>query len=355
MSRLVWTVAGHRAGQRSGERAIPNRMGVALFSGGAIVVLAFGLSSVQPVPLWAGDEPSAGPEPRAAASPSRFVAESRETLKRLHEKLASMGGQVLDGLDINEPTEADMAIQGLMVESAKAGNDHALLVCEAAEIALDEYREALSEQEKKSGETEIKLAQVELESAERAIPQARERYAKIKQVRTGSAGDLARGWQIESGEVIAQLLVRKARFALEQAQSKLSPLSDLRMGIREKHLMSRFEKARSDELARRASWGREQSKLLKLNRMQDPARSRFLFTDQRKRNLALLDRAIPIEEQLSARLDQIKPDSQPGDSLRKEITDLTRQLQEIVDTAQGAATAAALGRLKARLDRASAR
>jgi hypothetical protein len=248
-----------------------------------------------------------------------------------------------------------MAIQGLMVESAKAGYDHALLVREAAEIALNEYREALSKQEKKSGETEIKLAQVELESAERAIPQARERYAKIKQVRTGSAGDLARGWQIESGEAIAQLLVRKARFALEQAQSKLSPLSDLRMGIREKHLMSSFEKARSDELARRASWGREQSKLLKLKTMQDPARSRFLFTDQRKRNLALLDRAIPIEEQLSARLDQIKPDSQPGDSLRKEITDLTRQLQVIVDTAQGAATAAALGRLKARLDRASAR
>ena len=62
--------------------------------------------------------------------------------------------------------------------------------------------------------------------------------------------------------------------------------------------------------------------------------------------LSLLDRAIPIEEQLSARLDQIKEDSHPGDSLRKEITDLTRQLQRIVDQAQGGEAAAALARLK---------
>ncbi len=69
--------------------------------------------------------------------------------------------------------------------------------------------------------------------------------------------------------------------------------------------------------------------------MQDPAMSRFLLTDDRKaRILALLDQAIPIEEQLSGRLDQIGPDKQAGDSLRKELIDFTHQLQGIVDQAQ---------------------
>lgn len=55
------------------------------------------------------------------------------------------------------------------------------------------------------------------------------------------------------------------------------------------------------------------------------------------------------------RLDQIKGDSQPGDSRREEITKLTTQLQEIVDQAERVETAAALARLKASLGRASAR
>ena len=93
--------------------------------------------------------------------------------------------------------------------------------------------------------------------------------------------------------------------------------------------MVNVEKARSDELARKATWGLEQSKLDEVKKMQDPATSRCRLSDQRKQTLALLDRAIPIEEQLSARLDQIKEDSQPGDSLRKEITDLTRRLREL--------------------------
>ena len=115
------------------------------------------------------------------------------------------------------------------------------------------------------------------------------------------------------------------------------------------------KKARSDELARQASWEVEQSKLAKLKRMQDPAQSRRLLTDERKQTLALLDRAIPIEEELSARLDQIKDDGQSGDSLGKEITDLTHQLQAIVHQAQGERAAAALKRLKSGLRCAAGR
>jgi hypothetical protein len=353
MSRPIWPVTGHRIIQHGAERLNPKGFRCALVSAGSIVVLAVGLSSVQTVPLRAGDQPPAASKPHADAvqSPSGFVVESRRTLKRLQETMASLGAKVLEGLEINEPTEADIAIQSLMVESAKAGYQRAQLDRETAEIALAEYKEALFNHEKKSIETEIKLAQVELESAQRAVPQARERRAKIKQVRTGSAGDLARGWQFESGEVVAQFQEKKARFALEQAQSKLKVLCEYQGPQTERELKSRIEKARSDELARRATSELEQSKLIKLKRMKDPPQIRGKLTEQRIRALASLERAIPIEEQLSARLEQIKDGGQPDDSLGKEITELARQLQEIVDTVQGEEAAAALTRLKSRLRR----
>ena len=110
-------------------------------------------------------------------------------MKRLHEKMAGLAAQVLAALDTGGSRMGDVASQSLMVESAKAGYQRAVLTREAAEIALKEYQEGIFKQEKKSCETEIKLAQVELESAKRAIPQARERSAKFKQVKTGSAGE----------------------------------------------------------------------------------------------------------------------------------------------------------------------
>lgn len=357
MPRSNWAVPGHRASQHLAECVMPNRFRIALISGGLIVVLAVGLLNTQPAPLRAGDGPTVGPIPQAGAAPppSTFVAECRGTLKRLQEKMAGLGAQVLAGLDTGVPKEGDVASQSLMVESAKARYQHAQLAREAAGIALKEYREGTFKQSKSSCEAELKLAQVELESAERAIPQARERYAKFKQVKTGSAADLALRWRFESGELVAQLQKKKAGFVLEQAQSKSKVLLEYEKRKNEQELGSAVATAQSNELAGQATWELEQSKLIRLRRMQDPAMRRGQLTDQRKRILSLLDRAIPIEEQLSARLDQIKEDGQPGDSLRQEITDLTRQLEGIVDQAQRTEAAAALGRLKSRLRRAAGR
>jgi hypothetical protein len=351
MSGPVWPISGHRIIPRWAERLNPKGFRCVLVSAGSIIVLAVGFSSVQPLPLRAGDQPPAGSTPHADAVQSGFVAESRATLKRLQETMAGLGARALEGLEFNEPTDADIAIQSLMVESAKAAYQRAQLDRETAEIALAEYKEAVFNDEKTSIETEIKLAQVELESAQRSIPQARERRAKIKQVRTGSAGDLARVWQFESGEVVAQRQEKRARFALEQAQSKLKVLCEYQGPQTERELKSRIRKARSDELARRATSELVQSKLIKLKRMNDPPQIRGQLTDQRKRALASLERAIPIEQKLAGRLDQIKDGGQPDDFLRKEITELTRRLQEIVDTVQGEETAAALTGLKSRLRR----
>jgi hypothetical protein len=333
-----------RGHQRLTARRRVLRSHVVGLTGLTVVVLAVGLAIAQAKPERAGDEPS------AVAQPKRFVAESRATLKVLQEELAGLGVQVLEGLDMGEPAPGDVASQSLAVESAKAEQQKAILVRQAAEIALKEYQDGSFKQEKKTCETEVELAQAELESAKGAVQPARERYAKIKQASTGSVGDLVAEWQFENAEISAQFQEKKAKFTLETAQSKLKVLLEYENPKRVKELMSNVEKARSSELAKRATWQLEQAKLQK---MQNPAKSQGRLTAERKRILALLDRAIPIEEKLSDRLDQIKPDIQPGDANRQEINDLTRQLKEIVDAALAEDAAAALAGLKARLDRAA--
>ena len=270
----------------------------------------------------------------------------------MHEQLAALGAQVLDGLVIDDPTEGDVASQTIMVAAAKAGYDKAVLARQAAEIALKEYSDGIFKREQKSCETEVESAKADLEAADRAIRPAREHYAKIKQVSTGSAADLAAEWQLEAAETSAVFKQKMARYSLENAQSKLKVLLEYEKHKNELELRSGIEKARSDELARRATWELEQSKL---KQMQNLARSQGRLDAGRKRILALLHQAIAVEEPLSTRLDKTGPGNQPDDAFRKEITDLTTRLRELVDRAQGEADAAALSDLKSRLHRASSR
>ena len=256
--------------------------------------------------------------------------------------------RVLTGLGPEDPAEADVASQSLTVESAQAGLQQAVLARDAAAIDLKAYEEGIFPQQKKTCEAELAMAQAELESADRAIQPANERFAKIKQASSGSAADLASLWRHEAGVLSARLQQKKAMLVLEQAQSKLKVLLDYEHGKHVKELRASLVKARSAELAMRATWELEQAKLRML---QNPIRSRRPLADEKKQILALLERAIPLEEQSSVRIESLRDDSQPGEALRKEITDLTGQLQGIVDQAAAVQAAAALARLKSELDR----
>jgi len=154
---------------------------------------------------------------------------------------------------------------------------------------------------------------------------------------------------------VAQLERKKVQYAIEHAQSKLRVLLEYEQPRDVKNLKSNVEEARSEELARQAMLGLEQDKLKKLERMKDPARTRGLLSDDRKQILELLARAIPLEEQLSSRLEQIQKDGQPAESVRTEITSLTRELQEIIVRAHDSCTAASMDRLKSGLRRSRVR
>jgi hypothetical protein len=354
MSRSVRAVTGHRTNHRPAEHAALYRRRLGLVFGCPLIVVAVGFFTMQTRDSRAGiDSPiGAMPQVENASRPSHFAPDCRVSLKQLHEKLAGLG---TEGLATNEPTADDIALQVTQVEVAKVGVQRALLLREAAEIALKEYQEGVFPQEKKACESEMEMAQAKLESADRAVPEARQRYARFRHVKTGSTADLAREWRLEAGETVAQLRRKSAQLALEQAQSKLKMLVAFEHLRNVKDLASNVEKTRSEELARRATLGLEQAKLKKLERLNDPTASRRLVSDDRKQILELLARAIPLEDQLSSRLDQIKEYDQPAESVRTEITRLTRELQEIVVRANDAGIAAAMGRLKSGLRRAKMR
>ncbi len=360
MPKFAVTASHQETHQRLLNRSRPSGFRMAVILALSIVVVAGGLLCAQPGRLNAGEQPPAGSQiqPRAATASSTFVTESRKALRNAHEDLTKLHAEIL-GLgdarrnyaEMRAASAGEIASQTFTVESAKAKLRYARLMREVAEIALREYRDGVLKQEKESAEAELKLAQDDLARAQPQIEQARERLAKIKQASGGSTSDLVNVWNHEFREYSAELEVKKAGFAIEQAQSKLRLNEEFNKVAGVKRLESDIEKQRSEELATLATRSLEESKLVKLQRSRDFDKTGVLLTDPQKRLMAHLVRAIPVEEKWSEKLARIENDGQSGDAVRQEITDLTSQVQAIIEKAQFELAAAALARLKGPIHR----
>jgi HlyD family secretion protein len=142
--------------------------------------------------------------------------------------------------------------QKITTKSAEANHENAKLTREVAEIAVVEYEEGIYKQDLSTVEGEIKLAESDLSRSEDRLDWARRMYTK--------------GYVSKATAVSEELTLKKARFALEQAQSKKKVLVDYTRGKTVKELKSAVEKARSDELAKKEAWDREKAKELALER-----------------------------------------------------------------------------------------
>jgi HlyD family secretion protein len=142
--------------------------------------------------------------------------------------------------------------QKITTKSAEANHENAKLTREVAEIAVVEYTEGIFKQDLATVEGEIKLAESDLSRSEDRLDWARRMYEK--------------GYVSMATKVSEELTLKKARFALEQAQSKKKVLVDYTKGKTIKELQSEVEKARSDELAKKATWELENSKEKKLEK-----------------------------------------------------------------------------------------
>jgi len=142
--------------------------------------------------------------------------------------------------------------QQITTKSAAANYENAKLTREVAEIAVVEYVEGIYVQDLQTVEGEIKLAESDLSRSEDRVDWARRMFDK--------------GYVSLAQKISEELALKKARFTLEQSQSKRKVLVDYTRGKTIKELQSEVEKARSDELAKKATMELETSKEKKLER-----------------------------------------------------------------------------------------
>jgi HlyD family secretion protein len=153
-------------------------------------------------------------------------------------------GDIVCELDSKELKER-LAIQEIVVRGAEADVHGVRIAREAAALAVSEYKEGTFVQHMATVQGEIKLAESDLSRAEDRLDWTRRMYEK--------------GYTSLADKVTEELNLKKARFALEQAQSQRKILLDYTKAKTIKALTGSVETARACELAKQAALERERS------------------------------------------------------------------------------------------------
>jgi hypothetical protein len=294
-------------------------------------------------------------EARAQASiPAEFSGVEPGLWRRLksdHERILRLAIPMLDVLNGSVAPETDPAGQLASIEAAKASLKRATLVREIAEAELKEFSDRVVKHKASACERELSQAEAELKRAEKASDMAMERFEKIKGLSDGSATDLELEYNFGAGEVVAKLSEQRARFAMEQATSRLTVLKEYEAPRRTKELRAGIERARADELAKQAALELEQGKLRQLKRRSEqkdlPARDQKL--------LASLDRAFSIDSSIRAKVDLLVRNGKIDAGIQKEIQELANQLESEVDRAESGSAEARFDDFKKKIGRPPAR
>jgi len=325
----------------------------------ATLILTIALVSAQSKPARAGGglQASSNVQAPVPAGQSAFAAEIGLTLKKQHGRMINLANQLIGRSDGLHKLEDQLVNQQITVASAKAIFSNAELTRTVAEIAVIEYEEGIFLQDRAVAEAVLKLAQSDLERARDSIEIAKDRLAKIKQASKGSTSDIVNEFAFADILMNAERRLPRSELAVRQAEAKLKMLVEYTKPKRVKELRSEVETARSDELAKRAGQELEKSRLKGLQaaikERDRAARERQARELLDRQALAALDRAIPIEEQIRTKLEQLIKNGKPDDPLRKEIQDLTNQLQALVDQAESDRSAARFDEIKVRIHKAA--
>src|SRR5271157_4595064 len=154
----------------------------------------------------------------------------------------------LDSASLND----SLTNQKIATQGAEASFQNAKLTREVAEIAVKEYEEGIFLQDEATCKGEISLAKADLARSDDRVAWANRMYEK--------------GYVSKAQKISEELNFQKAKFALEQAESKLHVLLDYTKGKTIKELRSEVEKARSDELAKEQTFQLEKTKEAKLEK-----------------------------------------------------------------------------------------
>jgi hypothetical protein len=300
----------------------------------------------------AGDE-SRGVSSAAPVPHLRVIRELRRTLKEQDDRLIILGMRVLDERDSLQSLKDQILDARVRVQGAETNYRNAKLAREIAEIALTEYTEGIFVQDLATVEGEIRLAESGVKRSQDHVEEAKKRRDEIMRVANPkSASDLVALYNFSDRVLVAMLEVDRSKLVLEQAQSKKAVLVRYTKAKRVTELGAEVAKDRSEELAKQATWDLERAKL---DRLQKAVTQPSPASDIARRLLALLDRAMPIEEQVHTKLDQLATATDSGEKLQNELRELTNELGAILEEAEAARAASEFAGLKSRLRRAIGR
>jgi hypothetical protein len=298
------------------------------------------------------DKVRSGPEASTPekAPPQLPVAHARRTLNDVYERLIGLAERVL-----KEPPSRELMNHIMntrtVEESSIANHRNAKLTREIAEIAEIEYKEGIFVQDLATVEGEIQHASSDRSRKQDMIEFAKDRLARISASSDKTAVDLDIEYSYSDKVVAAEREASRSVAVLEKAEAKKKLLVEYARPRRLKQLQSEVEKARAEELAKQAE---SESRKAEVDRLEKTFPRQAPATDV-KRILALIQRAIPIEEKVRGKIDQFDRDERNRESILKEIQDLTNELSAIVDEGEALWSAGELAGLKARIQEAARR
>ncbi len=257
-----------------------------------------------------------------------FVAEIQRTLKTDDLRLIALAKPILEEPGVPERFEEQLDRLRIDVMKAEGEHQYATQKRAIAELALEEFAEAVLPRDLAAADTQLSIAHAEMLRARAQSKDAKRDVEKI----------------------VSELDQQKALFAFEQAESNRDVLVKYTKSQRTKELGAQLAKARSEERSKKAEWQRLKDRLEKLKQVGplEPGR-----TDVAKRILALIDRAVPIEERVQAGLLRFKGGPNPGDAAKKEIRTWTNELEAAIDEAEAIKAADDFARWKPRIEKAA--
>jgi hypothetical protein len=345
-------VVGVRNPYRHAIAATGRAIGVAA---GAATLIVAGILHTQPIPArGAALEPTRSEKSVQATPPAsalEFVAGIRRMLTKEQDRMIKLAEQVLHFNDASKQAEDQISSQKILVEAARARSENAKIARQVAEMKVAEFVDGQSKQDLALAESEIKVAQEQINLLPERTKQARQRLGEIKLASRGSPVDLSIEYDAEIKVESAAFAERRAKLVLEQAESKKKFLVEYTKPKTITDLRSAVAKARADELATTAALDLENAKVKRLER---DAKEKGLPPDM-KHVLVLLDQAISIQERIRGMIDQVTRDGNFTEARQKEMQDTMSQLGAIVDEADGTRAGLQFDRLKPRIHRAVSR
>ena len=280
-------------------------------------------------------------------STSDFVRQTQRALKEIDHRLSNLVRRVLDEPDSPRKLREQLMDLRFAAKSAEMAHIKARSAREIAEIAVKEYTAGTYPRDLQVAESEIAQAKSELELSQAKAKRVQEAWDMISKIRNfKSATDLAAVVQVGEIHSVSSRQALASKFLLEMAEEKKKVLVKYTRDYQTKTLQADAKKAHAEELAQHAAWELQKAKV---EAMERDLKKPWPSSELGRRLLALIDQAVPMEQEAHERLNSLAKAEKPDAGLKKELSRLTNNLESILDEAEALQARDELSALSGRL------